>query len=835
MSVSSRFARAPRLLRLTREATLLVALVVGLCALTPAQAARAQSASTGEWSQIPSPFPAERDQPGMACDAVRGQLVLFGGNNADEPYQRNDTWIWDGMRWTEQAPPIAPSPRSLVAIAFHPATGVVVLFGGFDRFGPGGGALGDTWTWDGARWIELAPAVSPPPRYGAALALDPASGKLLLFGGYGQAERNDTWTWDGVAWHQESPSASPPARVYPGMAPHAADGTLVLFGGYNFFLGGSLDDTWVWSAGAWTQAVVTAPPPARAFAPLAPDVSGNVVMFGGQLAVTQNLADTWTWDGQVWTPQATSSPPPARAAHALAYDAARGQVLLFGGRAADGASIDYLDDTWWWDGAAWDEPPIGKLPPRRAEMGIAYDAGRDQVVVFGGWNHMEDLDDTWVWNGQGWSPRAPAVSPSARSLGGMSYDAERGEIVLFGGSRGGVRLAETWTWDGIDWTLRSPATSPSPRYGGTMAYDGARKEVVLFGGSAVGGYSAETWIWDGVTWTQRLPATSPPPRYRAGMAYDAGRRRMVLFGGLDPAFNLLGDTWSWDGTTWRLETPAASPSPRYSPGLGYDALGDAVVLFGGTGLGGPEDEHQDTWTWNGAQWTEQHPWPTPSGRFSTGLVHFGSGAAAGLLLFGGSSLTEGAQRDTWIWRDLGDPTSVLVSVLRAEAGDGYVRLLWQVSDHGLVARLARRREAEGWTVIAQPSADGAGRIAYQDRDVERGARYAYRLGIPGAAGELHLGEVEVMVPPCVLALDGLRSNPARGELVATFSLPHSGAGRLDLFDLAGRRVRACALQALNAGRHSVRIGDAGEFAPGVYLLRLTQDGRSVAKRIVVGG
>lgn len=318
------------------------------------------------------------------------------------------------------------------------------------------------------------------------------------------------------------------------------------------------------------------------------------------------------------------------------------------------------------------------------------------------------------------------------------------------------------------------------------------------------------------------------------MAYDAGRERMLLFGGLDPAFQLLGDTWSWDGTTWRLETSASSPSPRYGPSLAYDAVGDAMVLFGGTGLGGPEDEHKDTWTWDGAQWTEQHPLPSPSSRFSSGLVHVGSGASAGLLLFGGSSLTEGAQRDTWTWRDLGDPTSVLVSVLRAEAGDGCVRLLWQVSDHGLVARLARRRGAEGWTVVAQVSADGAGRIAYEDRHVERGARYAYRLGVPGATGEQYFGEVEVMVPSWVLALDGLRSNPARGELVATFSLPHSGAARLDLFDLAGRRVRARALQWLDAGRHSVRIGEASEFAPGVYLLRLTQDGRSVAKRNVVG-
>ena len=35
---------------------------------------------------------------------------------------------------------------------------------------------------------------------------------------------------------------------------------------------------------------------------------------------------------------------------------------------------------------------------------MAYDAGRDRVVLFGGrkTNPMEDLPDTWEWNGGRW-------------------------------------------------------------------------------------------------------------------------------------------------------------------------------------------------------------------------------------------------------------------------------------------------------------------------------------------------------------------------------------------------------------------------------------------------
>jgi hypothetical protein len=69
----------------------------------------------------------------------------------------------------------------------------VVLFGGTARHGP----LGDTWTWDGSTWTKQAPATSPPAREFASMAYDPATGNLVLFGGDNAGPRsfNDTWTW----------------------------------------------------------------------------------------------------------------------------------------------------------------------------------------------------------------------------------------------------------------------------------------------------------------------------------------------------------------------------------------------------------------------------------------------------------------------------------------------------------------------------------------------------------------------------------------------------------------------------------------------------------------
>ena len=94
--------------------------------------------------------------------------------------------------------------------------------------------LNDTWSWDGFDWTQLHPAHSPQPRFGAALAYDPATRQLLLFGGEDDSTSTmygDTWEWTGTDWQQLAPAASPAARSYGSLAYDAATRQLVLFGG----------------------------------------------------------------------------------------------------------------------------------------------------------------------------------------------------------------------------------------------------------------------------------------------------------------------------------------------------------------------------------------------------------------------------------------------------------------------------------------------------------------------------------------------------------------------------------------------------------------------------
>lgn len=83
--------------------------------------------------------------------------------------------------------------------------------------------------------------------------------------------------------------------------------------------------------------------------------------------------------------------------------------------------------------------------------------------------------------------------------------------------------------------------------------------------------------------------------------------------------------------------------------------------------------------------------------------------------------------------------------------------------------------------------------------------------------------------PGTLALRG--AHPVRGaEARLGFTLAAGGSTRLELFDTAGRRVRALARE-LPAGAHELALG-VRDLAPGVYHARLVAPGRAETLRLV---
>jgi hypothetical protein len=202
-----------------------------------------------------------------------------------------------------------------------------------------------------------------------------------------------------------------------------------------------------------------------------------------------------------------------------------------------------------------------------------------------------------------WSLVSPAagIAPSPRTAV-MAYDPQYQQVVLFGGYAGAYEMGDTWTWDGTRWVHRSPAHVPPSRFSDQMAWDAATHQLVMFGGAQVGGGLSDTWTWNGADWIRLSPATSPPNRAQGAMAYDPATGQLVLFGGFQytsgPGGTIVNDTWTWNGATWTQLHPAVSPPPTASGSLAYDPSLRKLVLFGG------EIVPNDTWAWDGSNWSK---------------------------------------------------------------------------------------------------------------------------------------------------------------------------------------------------------------------------------------
>ena len=65
-------------------------------------------------------------------------------------------------------------------------------------------------------------------------------------------------------------------------------------------------------------------------------------------------------------------------------------------------------------------------------------------------------------------------------------------------------------------------------------------------------------------WAQKSPQTSPPARQNTALAFDSAHGQVVLFGGQPYSAGVFqtNDTWVWDGTNWTQKSPQNSPPAR---------------------------------------------------------------------------------------------------------------------------------------------------------------------------------------------------------------------------------------------------------------------------------
>jgi hypothetical protein len=297
----------------------------------------------------------------MAYDELRHEVVLFGGvaaNVLSATHTLNDTWTFQGRRWTEQDPITRPGPLSGGHMAYDEVTHDCLLVWSGSRTG-----VATTWQWDGTTWSRL-----PDVAFGAnesfqALASDPTTGHVLLTSTV--ITPNDlqvhTWTWDGQAWTLRHPTQPLPAP----------EGTMTLAS-----IGAAAGDRL-----------------GRGILALVPIALGNT--------------ETWVWDGATWSPRATGATPPYIPFNAtMAEDPATESVTLIGvGDPVNGGN----GSTWLWDGTAWTRSGVAPLIGDGSTTALS-DGATARAVVFGDRtldSRSNEFNVLWTFDGHGWNSGRP--------------------------------------------------------------------------------------------------------------------------------------------------------------------------------------------------------------------------------------------------------------------------------------------------------------------------------------------------------------------------------------------------------------------------------------------
>ena len=161
-------------------------------------------------------------------------------------------------------------------------------------------------------------------------------------------------------------------------------------------------------------------------------------------------------------------------------------------------------------------------------------------------------------------------------------------------------------------------------------------------------------------------------------------------------------------------------------------------------------------------------------------------------------------------------------------------LSWWVTDLSEYRgfRVYRAGDGEDETLVTPsalvpPDTHPPVKMRWRDATVAPGGRFAYRLEALKAVGSDWYGPVTLSVPgvPQEFAFHGVTPNPFRGSTQIMLDMPSGvGAIRLDVFDVAGRRVRELIHGPVLPGQAIVDwngLNDKGEpLRAGLYMVRL---------------
>ncbi len=551
--------------------------------------------------------------------------------------------------------------------------------------------------------------------------------------------------------------------------------------------------------------------------------------------------------------------PSARDQAATALDAGGHRLYAFGGQ--DATSL--RNDVWAYslgNAPTWGNwtPSSGAMPVARRHASVIYDPVGNRLVVFGGFSSssiLSTLTDTWTFGSLSsafptWAQVTASGAPSGLQSGTEAvYDPVRARMIVVDGIGRAWALSlpsgGTPAWSVLN---GSGGLGNAGGYYFNLAYDSKRDRLLAFGGwlpsnapysfNAVYGMplsGAGANSWSLVTTT----GAAPSGRALAAAFYDPGRDRLVVQGGQNPATgngSTTGDSWQLalgtlanTGTWTQLSSASTGPAARSGHTAIYDAVEDRAVLFGGLLTNG---------TRVGDAWSQD----------------FGEGAPYRVTDF---SWTVHCTSLSFSWTSPRDGKSNASD----EPGDSLVAPVFGPATSYSIVRSANPITQANWgsaSVVTTGPLPAPGTLVEVDGVGGCTTRYYYAVATVDEAGHWSCisnttartscpGPVNCeeafarpatevgLVPTTSLKVLG---SGASGVVTIQYSLGAETTGRdfsLDLFDVAGRRLRTLASGPSAPGLRAVTLGlpETGRGAgTGVLFVRFRVGETSITRSIV---
>jgi hypothetical protein len=445
----------------------------------------------------------------FTCQAVGDSSARCGAATPAPSAVSTGGYSWINLTSREST---APGDR-ITQMAWDPSDGYVLLFGGYALTG----LDTDTWTFANGTWTNITASTTgaPPPIAEAGMAYDPASHKVVLFGGYDLQTVSVvgyTWTYHAKTWTNLTSSlhSAPSARDLIAMTTDTTDGQVLLFGGEN----GSMfhSDTWTYKNGTWTNITSAQPTrlPALDFATVGDYPGHGAFLVGAFTDLGKWATGTYTFSAGAWTnitSSLTVAPPTPLALGYVAYLPSLAGVLEFSSDVVlpSGAGA-FCACAWLYSASGWQNVStlIGSNLDELSTIAgsAAYNPTDQSIVAFGG----ERLNAPPIFNGYTWVLSAPPTVTAHVSKSVV----DAGQPVTFSGTLSGGFEPNKVAWTFGDGS-NSSNLSQSHTYAAAGFFTATLKGTSLTGANSSASVSLQVNAAPAVAISSTTNATAGAP------------------------------------------------------------------------------------------------------------------------------------------------------------------------------------------------------------------------------------------------------------------------------------------------------------------------------------